>query len=565
MQHQQQQQSRISIVIDCLMPSWNEGLPVTGQTSPQLSSQQQQRKELPIQIQRTVASHIIESVIEYSRILYDLFNDTTSISIFSSLDQASCINGRDTQEQSLRFMVQSISNINKILNYNIGKPTPTYSSRPFHQYLESSIESLLHQDENTLQSKPFTMNNNIVVLVLPDQDGIGLTQFKSDNKIYDIPKESQLIIDKLNVQAFKKSNIGNNNNNNNNNGGNDSFGHLTIQKCELVVFKIRSGNGKKQQQQQQQQSTQDESYSYQRVSNQLDCFAKDCDESCHATTRDEQSECMFDEAYMRGSTSLSRDVACRGHPHVRAAAAQQPCLPQHATLTTRYCFHYTLSPEPADQLRQILTHFFNLAALNEQALFPHITKANIRKEYYKKLIHELYFFSKTCLTTQLHYDVFLIIERVYCQMTNTQPSPPPPHILKQHQQQIQQQQQMQQQQLPNQQGQKGGGTLYQNFQQQQNQQQQNNFQDNNNNNQYDRAKKMIKEDDLRRERDRQMKVTNPKMELGNVGDGSTSSLVEMLEKKRKLSNSPPPKPNNLFSMYTDKQKKTQSIELDGRL
>eukprot|EP01133_Synstelium_polycarpum_P016720 gene16720-19874_t len=71
---------------------------------------------------------------------------------------------------------------------------------------------------------------------------------------------------------------------------------------------------------------------------------------------------------------------------------------------------------------------------------------------------------------------------------------------------------------------------------------------------FDKGKRAAKEDDLRAERDRQMRVTNPNAELP----------TPMEESIRKRPGSPPPKPNNFFSSYQEqKARKTQIYELDG--
>ncbi|EGC38949.1 hypothetical protein DICPUDRAFT_96739 [Dictyostelium purpureum] len=245
----------------------------------------------------------------------------------------------------------------------------------------------------------------------------------------------------------------------------------------------------------------------------------------------------------------------------------------------------TLSPELLDQFTKNINTLYSLTQSNDPILFPNLKgTAAARKDLYRKLWLELYNFFRICQISQNHTDIFNVIEKIVLQMQIIQ-QPLQPVILPYQQQQNQQQQQQQQQPQnqnspshPQQQQptpkttptkpmvQSQAGLLYQNLlQQQQSQNQTQNTGDLWK--QFSKGKKQAKDDELRAERDRQMKNTNP--QGMPVGYDYNDQYNQQNPKKRKhpvtFSNSTAPKQNNFFSNYWEqKQNNLQPQELSGR-
>eukprot|EP01132_Coremiostelium_polycephalum_P002240 gene2240-2762_t len=236
-----------------------------------------------------------------------------------------------------------------------------------------------------------------------------------------------------------------------------------------------------------------------------------------------------------------------------------------------------LNNETLDQISKLIQQFLSCTQNNDFTLFP-LTKPNpqLRKELYRNLWSEFYHFSKTCQQSPQHQELFMIIEKLFNSVQGIEQPPQQQSIQSptQSQQKPQSIQSPTQSQQPQQQQQTHQGVLYQNLIQQQSQQyqQQRNAPPSSMNDQslwkqFDKGKKQAKDDDLRMERERQMKASNPLGQPTQEQQQQQQQYEDNMKKRKSWSQlQQPAKPNNFFNNYWDKKNdKIQPHELDGRL
>ncbi|EFA81230.1 hypothetical protein PPL_06069 [Heterostelium album PN500] len=209
--------SRISILIDPLMSEWNDVLNNNINNNNNNNGSNSNNKA----IGRSIASIIYESLIEYCRVIFDLFYDCKTISIFTTIRNAWRLNDRTRVEQSLKHIIQSITTIN-INDDTIHQSKMTESD--YIQALEYTLISLIEDIDDINQQQQQQDNNqqdnnnnhHSLILLLPHQNGVTEhTHYKIGENKLDLPKQVQSIIERINQQSTRQ-----------------------IQNCDLFIIKM---------------------------------------------------------------------------------------------------------------------------------------------------------------------------------------------------------------------------------------------------------------------------------------------------------------------------------------
>ncbi|KAF2070542.1 hypothetical protein CYY_008132, partial [Polysphondylium violaceum] len=190
------EQHKISIFVDCFMPFWNHEVyeqksPISSPKNPPLPT-----TTLLSSFNRNTESYVIEALLEYCRIIFELFYENTTISLFSPLNDLHRLNHRDTSQQSLKFFVDRIVQLN--FQRLIALSSSGNFILPIGESLENMISShyevtgdsatfndtaLLNELKDNLKSingvpiigkHQKKHGKNILLLILPYQDQVDL-------------------------------------------------------------------------------------------------------------------------------------------------------------------------------------------------------------------------------------------------------------------------------------------------------------------------------------------------------------------------------------------------------